>query len=251
MDGRPGGTAASAECADQVVIVMSDEWTIGVPVLSRGRHRNARKGGCFMEFASYLAGQPWSDHPDCTDPLLALVAREVNDETSDRGRTELAPLIPSVIGVTTDDPRLPPALVARCVRLVLPVVSPQFQCVLAVALLSAEHVLADLEHRPRGDIRAVSVRPLNEVPVARSWAEAFIAARTPSCYSRYASRYAPRALAGAVRAVTDFRTPNADQLLRQLLVESIDECQQWMPTACPKLSAPAEHASRSASVPSS
>jgi hypothetical protein len=34
-----------------------------LPVLSRGKHRNPRKGACFMEFASLLAGERWSDHP--------------------------------------------------------------------------------------------------------------------------------------------------------------------------------------------
>lgn len=36
-----------------------------LPVLSPGKHRNPRKGACFMEFASYLAGERWSDHPPC------------------------------------------------------------------------------------------------------------------------------------------------------------------------------------------
>ena len=43
-----------------------------VPVLSRGKHRNPRRGACFMELASYLAGERWSDHPACTHPLLAV-----------------------------------------------------------------------------------------------------------------------------------------------------------------------------------
>ena len=42
----------------------------GMPVLSRGRHRTPRRGACFMEFASLLAGERWSDHPSCTHPLL-------------------------------------------------------------------------------------------------------------------------------------------------------------------------------------
>ena len=74
-----------------------------VPVLSRGKHRNPRKGGCFMEFASYLAGEPWSDHPKCTHPLLAALARDVNDHVSDEARARLVPLIPSVIGLTPED----------------------------------------------------------------------------------------------------------------------------------------------------
>jgi len=28
-----------------------------LPVLSRGKHRRPRKGACFMELASYLAGE--------------------------------------------------------------------------------------------------------------------------------------------------------------------------------------------------
>jgi hypothetical protein len=34
-----------------------------LPTLSRGKHRSPRKGACFMEFASLLAGERWSDHP--------------------------------------------------------------------------------------------------------------------------------------------------------------------------------------------
>ena len=61
-----------------------------VPVLSRGKHRSPRQGACFMELASYLAGERWSDHPACTHPLLAALARDVNDYSSDAGRSRLA-----------------------------------------------------------------------------------------------------------------------------------------------------------------
>ena len=74
-----------------------------IPMLSRGKHRGPRTGACFMELASYLAGERWSDRPACTHPLLAAVARDVNDYTSDTGRAQLAGLIPSVIGLTSED----------------------------------------------------------------------------------------------------------------------------------------------------
>src|SRR4051794_41963242 len=77
-----------------------------MPVLSRGKHRNPKKGACFMELASFLAGQPWSDHPTCTHPLLAALARDVNDHVGDYARTKLAPMIPEVIGLQGDDPRV-------------------------------------------------------------------------------------------------------------------------------------------------
>jgi hypothetical protein len=66
------------------------------PILSPGKHRNPRTGACFMELASLLVGERWSDHPACTHPLLATLARNVNDHTSDAGRQRLAGLIPSV-----------------------------------------------------------------------------------------------------------------------------------------------------------
>jgi hypothetical protein len=65
-----------------------------LPTLFRGKHRTPRAGACFMEFASLLACERWSDHPACTHPLLATVARDVNDHTSDAGRSRLADLIP-------------------------------------------------------------------------------------------------------------------------------------------------------------
>lgn len=170
-----------------------------IPILSRGRHRHPPKGACFMEYASLLAGTAWSDQPDCTHPLLALVAREVNDETSDTGRALLVPLIPSVIGLTPTDPRVSPALVARCVPLVVPVVSPQFRPTLTAAVRTAERLLTEYGQKP-----------------------ASVAA-----YEGFSAL----ALAGAVRAVTDFRAPDADTLLRQILIEAIAESHAWMPAA--------------------
>ena len=61
------------------------------PLLSRGKHRNPRKGACFVELVSYLAGERWSDHPACTHSLLTSVARLVNDHTSDEGRPHPSP----------------------------------------------------------------------------------------------------------------------------------------------------------------
>ncbi len=94
-----------------------------VPLLSRGKHRNPRRGACFMELASYLAGERWNDHPACTHPLLAALARDVNDYTSDAGRPRLVGLIPSVIGLTGDDLHIDARIALACARLALPVVA--------------------------------------------------------------------------------------------------------------------------------
>ncbi|MGH8944263.1 MAG: hypothetical protein ACRDWF_15710, partial [Acidimicrobiia bacterium] len=102
-----------------------------VPVLSKGKHRSPHKGACFMEYASFLAGERWSDHPRCTHPLLAGVARDINDHTSDAGRYRLVPLIPSVVGLNGEDPRVDVGIAARCALVALPVVAEPRQRALA------------------------------------------------------------------------------------------------------------------------
>ena len=106
------------------------------------------KGACLMELASYLAGERWSDHPACTHPLLASVARLVNDHTSDQGRPNLAELIPSVIGLTGDDLHIDALITLRCATIALPVAAADRQRVLAVSILVCERVLAQLDGRP-------------------------------------------------------------------------------------------------------
>ena len=128
-----------------------------VPMLTRGKHRSPRKGACFMEFASYLAGENWSDHPRCTHPLLSAVARLVNDNTSDSARQRLASLIPAVIGLQSDDPRWNAVIARRAAVTALPQVSFEHQRALAVGLLTCERVLAALDGRPR--LLALGARP--------------------------------------------------------------------------------------------
>src|SRR5262245_51326101 len=118
-----------------------------LPVLSRGKHRRPRKGACFMEFASYLAGERWSDHPACTHPLLAELARQVNDHTSDRARQALVGLVPDVIGVTGSDLHIDARIALRCARTALPVVSEDRQRIMANGVLACERLLADLDGR--------------------------------------------------------------------------------------------------------
>lgn len=75
-----------------------------LPSLARGRHLWSRRHGCFMEVASVLAGERWSDHPRCAHPVLAAAARSVNDFTSKGELHRLAPLVPLVINTADPDP---------------------------------------------------------------------------------------------------------------------------------------------------
>lgn len=84
-------------------------------LLSRGRHADPGDGACAMELASALAGEPWSDHPACVHPVLAAVARAVNDGTGEAGRARLAALVPTMIGTGGSGA----SLLAGCARVVL------------------------------------------------------------------------------------------------------------------------------------
>ncbi|HEX6077222.1 MAG TPA: hypothetical protein VFZ32_18420 [Micromonosporaceae bacterium] len=198
-----------------------------VPLLSRGKHRSPRKGACFMELASYLAGERWSDHPECTHPLLAAVARLVNDYTTDAGRPRLAGLIPSVIGVTSGDPHLDPRIALRCASTALPVVSAERQRVMAVSILAAEHVMAQLGDPTNDDLLKRSRQAMARAPHAAQWANGFArAVRTsPKQFSR---RAAPRTVHYAVEGIAQACVADPDGMLHDLLATTINDCRAWI-----------------------
>lgn len=67
------------------------------PHLSRGSHMTYAMGTCVMELASVLAGEPFSDRPECVHPTLAKVARMVNDQVGEDERQRLIPLLPQMM----------------------------------------------------------------------------------------------------------------------------------------------------------
>lgn len=199
-----------------------------VPELSRGKHRNPRKGACFMEYASYLAGERWSDHPACTHPLLAALGRLVNDHTSDEGRGQLVELIPSVVGLTSDDPRVDVAIALRAATTALPVVAEERQRILAVSVLSAEAVRSELEGRPATVLGERSRHALSQAPSAEAWARGLDgrvrAGATVKGFRRHA---APVVLRHAVVGISQACVPDPDAVLRDLLASAIDDCVAW------------------------
>jgi hypothetical protein len=91
----------------------------GLPVpVAPGRHPAPGDEACLMELASALAREPWSDHPACVHPVLAAVARAVNDRVGDAAREWLAPLLPRMIGTADAGPDRRPRP-ERCAELVL------------------------------------------------------------------------------------------------------------------------------------
>jgi hypothetical protein len=176
-----------------------------------------------MELVSYLVGERWSDHPACTHPLLAAVARDVNDYTSDAGRSRLAGLIPSVIGLTGDDLRIDARIALRCARTALPVVDAERQRTMAVSVLACERVLAGLDKRPADRLEEPSRRALADVPHAAQWARSFTRETVipPDVFRRHA---APTTVHDAVKGIALAAVLQPDEMLHDLLADTIDEC---------------------------
>ncbi|MGH8893777.1 MAG: hypothetical protein ACRDWY_10820 [Actinomycetes bacterium] len=195
-----------------------------LPVLSRGKHRTSRKGACFMEMASVLAGERWSDHPRCTHPLLGELARHVNDCTTDANRQQLAVLIPSVVGLTSDDLRVDARIALRCAETALPVASEDRQNVMAVSVLTVDSVLAGLDGRPIGSLEERSRAALESAPRAAEWAYRFVR-RAGISVRGFRRHAAPSTVRGAVHAIAEACAPDPDALLRQLLSDVIADCE--------------------------
>lgn len=67
-------------------------------VLDSGEHSSPEAGMCVMEMASYIAREPWSDHPVCVSPVLGAFLRSWNDALDDQDRQLLKPYAAKVIG---------------------------------------------------------------------------------------------------------------------------------------------------------
>jgi hypothetical protein len=203
-----------------------------LPVLSRGKHRSPRKGACFMEFASFLAGERWSDHPACTHPLLAEVARNVNDSVSDAARPALALRVPDVIGLTTDDPRADARIALHCALLALPVADAQRQGALAVALRSAERAMVALDDPLPYGLAVRVQRALEAAPHAAVWADRFArragAPRHAMSVQRFRRQAAPEIVQLATRGLEDAGA-RTDELLTELLDVAVQQCRALVP----------------------
>ncbi len=202
-----------------------------VPVLSAGKHRNARKGACFMEYASVLAGESWSDHPECTHELLSAAARGVNDRTSDDNRSRLVPLIPSVIGLTSDDPQVDARIAVRCAATALPLVAEHRQRALAVGILVAQRFLEALDPNyatsdPTGLFDEVA-EAMKATPRAGRWAEEFVESVNVSL-RRYTTRSAPNVVRLAIVGISEAAITDPDAVLYELLASLIRDFEAWV-----------------------
>ena len=194
-----------------------------LPILSRGKHRNSRRGACFMEYASVLAGESWSDHPACTDPALASLARMVNDCSSDESRNRLVILIPSVIGLTGDGVRTGVRLAARAASAAIPIASEGRQRALAAGLLRCEELLDWYGDSVDASPRVLIAEALAHTPAAADWARRFLATTGP-IHPRSIPLMTDAIIRTAVVGIADACIADPDDRLRLLLTAAIADC---------------------------
>jgi hypothetical protein len=206
-----------------------------MPVLSAGKHRHPRQGACFMEFASYLAGERWSDHPACTHSLLASVARQVNDSLSDSARAGIVELIPRVVGLNGSDPRIDIAIAVRAAATALPIAAEPRQNVLAAGLLACRAWIQDASrsHAEVADEDARFVESLLDdvedalarTPQAHRWANEFVET-VGTALRRIPSEAAPNMVRVAVEGVASACVPDSDPILVRMLRDAIDSSER-------------------------
>lgn len=195
-----------------------------VPMLSRGKHRSPRKGACFMEFASYLAGERWSDKPACTHALLAGLARLVNDNVDDDTRAGMVEMIPQVVGLTSDDARVDAMVALRCASVALPVAAERQQRALAVGVLTCERFLSDQGGQSCPSAATVAAQALASAPAATAWARDFRCGR-PVQAKVFRRRAAPWVVRLSVASVVGSAGTRANRLLLRMLQQGIADVQ--------------------------
>ncbi|GAA1059009.1 hypothetical protein [Agromyces bracchium] len=198
-----------------------------VPILSTGRHRSPRRGACFMEFASFLAGERWSDHPSCTHGTLAHLARLVNDRTSDAGRARLTELIPSVVGLTSDDPLLDVLLAVRAAHAALPVAAEERQRSQAVGLRAAMVALADRDDDVSAAARELAESALRSAPAADAWAIRFID-EVGRGHPRTSVKQYRHVITGAVDGIATAAIADRDERLVALLTAAVADTERFV-----------------------
>lgn len=201
-----------------------------MPHLSAGRHRNPRRGACFMEFASYLAGERWSDHPACTDRTLAALARGVNDLVGDDRRDELVELIPRVVGLRGGD-ELSLVVALRAAITALPVASMERQRVLAAGIISICSLLAQ-RGVPSHGLRDEAQHALDEVPDAARWAHTHVTSVSPR-YPRLDTISCELVVATAVVGAARACVADPDAVLIRMLSAAVGDVERLVRPAAP------------------
>jgi hypothetical protein len=155
-------------------------------VLRSGTHTSPSDGVSLMEAVSDFAGEPWSNSPSCTSPVIAAYARSLNDWLPDDERQRLKAYIPRLVGTAEPDLELRRAFACAdaAVRVFAPLAFKAAGLVEEAAKLGA---LAPVDRESAESARS-----------AAEWAES--AARSAASLSAWSAAESMRSAAESARS---------------------------------------------------
>jgi hypothetical protein len=185
-----------------------------------------------MEYASVLAGERFSDSPRCTDPVLAAVARCVNDYSTDAARQRLAPLAGDLTTANGagDDVRV--RMVRRCLIAALRHTSGPRREVVVVALLGLDRAAAGHSHGWDDTMLSLDTEVALLGAGADAAAAAGYVADLPVCVDEHSRRALPVDIEMAISTIAQ-HAADADEVLYRLLVECLDDYRAALAEAQP------------------
>ena len=180
-------------------------------VLRSGAHTSPSDGVSLMEAVSALAGEPWSNRPSCTSPVIAAYARSLNDWLPDDARQQLKVYIPRLVGTAAPDLELRRAFACAdaAVRVFAPLAFAAAGLVEEAAKLGAlapvdresvESAESAAESAASAARSAASLAAWSAADSARSAADSARSARSASSAARSAAASAESAPEAAARS---------------------------------------------------
>jgi hypothetical protein len=193
---------------------------LDMPSLAPGRHRWPSRRVCLMEYVAGLAGERRSDHPHCTDPALAAVARAVNDSVSESTRQDLAAFAPRLVRAHGGGAAATADVLRQCLSSAMRLADADRRQVLVVALLGAERAAAGRVAGWSPDMLSVDA----EMVLMDCEDELDPAAQLVRCTRvgrrEHAKRAVPAAVEAAVRTIAT-QAPDPDTALCRLLLDCL------------------------------
>ena len=198
-------------------------------VLRSGAHTSPSDGVSLMEAVSALAGEPWSNSPSCTSPVIAAYARSLNDWLPDDARQRLKVYIPRLVGTAAPDLELRRAFACAdaAVRVFAPLAFAAAGLVEEAAKLGAlapvdresvESAESAAESAASAARSAASLAAWSAAESARSAADSARSARSASSAARSAAASAARSAARSAESAPEAAARSAAfELLDRLI----------------------------------
>ena len=162
-----------------------------------------------MEYVALLAGEQWTDMPNCTHFVLAKSAQRVNDRMQDRNRHLLVPLIGRLFGTSAPEDqveakRLNVALAVYSAKSVLHLVNPKRLAKAQERIAAAEHFLATGEKPAYVAADAAAAAYVAADAAAAAYAAAYAYAAAAASYNEIWDKRDALAVAGLSALIDEY-----------------------------------------------